>query len=194
MHRAAPDADRGWPIRAPGYTFAAMKLLRASRNPGAHGWAFVLGVCCLLALSARSAPWYRNALVGMEVGPTGAQFGHSDTNDARYCARFDGRQIVRQAVATNSEYLVLWVRDGIRDGDFAAFGSGAQQLALALDAEDRLDQPRVATLGATALDGLFLTALGPETQQLESGSIRGIPRAEQLQLDRKSTRLNSSHT
>jgi hypothetical protein len=48
----------------------------------------------------------------MEIGPTGAQFGHSDPKDARYCADFDGRELVRRAVAARSEYLVVWVRDG----------------------------------------------------------------------------------
>ena len=43
-------------------------------------------------------PWYRHSLVGLEVGPTGAQFGHSDPQDAGYCARFDGAEIVRESV------------------------------------------------------------------------------------------------
>jgi hypothetical protein len=63
--------------------------------------------------------WFEHALVGMEVGPTGAQFGHSDRNDVRYCAHFDGREIVRHCVAAHSEYLVLWARDG----DYAYFDS-----------------------------------------------------------------------
>jgi len=63
--------------------------------------------------------WYRRSLVGMEVGPTGAQFGHSDRTDTRYCRRFDGREIVRRCVDANSEYLVMWVRDG----DYAYYDS-----------------------------------------------------------------------
>jgi hypothetical protein len=55
----------------------------------------------------------------MEVGPTGAQFGYSDPDDSRYCAAWDGRQIVRKAVSANAEYLVLWVRDG----DYAYYDS-----------------------------------------------------------------------
>ncbi len=58
------------------------------------------------------APWYRRSLVGMEVGPTGAQFGHSDAADARYAAEFDGREIVRRCAAAGSEYVVVWARDG----------------------------------------------------------------------------------
>jgi hypothetical protein len=47
----------------------------------------------------------------MEVGPTGAQFGHSDPNDARYCSQFSGREIVRRCVAAHCDYLVIWARD-----------------------------------------------------------------------------------
>jgi hypothetical protein len=55
----------------------------------------------------------------MEVGPTGAQFGHSATNDARYCARWDGEGIVASAADAQAEYLVLWARDG----DYAYYDS-----------------------------------------------------------------------
>ncbi len=87
-----------------------------------HG---VFGVVCVFAplIGRTQMPpqniWYQRALVGMEVGPTGAQFGHSDKNDARYCARFDGREIVQHCIAAHSEYLVLWVRDG----DYAYYNS-----------------------------------------------------------------------
>jgi hypothetical protein len=79
-------------------------------------------------------PWFTRALVGMEVGPTGAQWGHSDTNDSRYCARFDGREIVRHAVAAHSQYLVLWVRDG----DYAYYDSKLLPKAPGLGARDPL--------------------------------------------------------
>jgi hypothetical protein len=68
---------------------------------------------------ASESPWYRRATVGMEVGPTGAQFGYSDPSDARYCARFDGRKVVRQCIAAHSEYVVMWARDG----DYAYYRS-----------------------------------------------------------------------
>jgi hypothetical protein len=55
----------------------------------------------------------------MEVGPTGAQFGHSDPTDSRYAARFDGREIVRQCVEAGAQYVVMWARDG----DFAYYNS-----------------------------------------------------------------------
>jgi hypothetical protein len=88
--------------------------------------AVSLGLTLIIALAQPAcaaehgrAAWFNHALVGMEIGPTGAQFGSSDTNDARYCARFDGRAIVRQAVAAQAQYLVLWVRDG----DYAYYNS-----------------------------------------------------------------------
>ncbi len=40
-------------------------------------------------------PWFERSLVGMEVGPTGAQFGYSDPEDTRYCKDWDGREIVK---------------------------------------------------------------------------------------------------
>lgn len=58
-----------------------------------------------------SSPWFRGALVGMEVGPTGAQFaGGKHAPD--YARNFDGAEIVRRCAAAHAEYLVLWVRDG----------------------------------------------------------------------------------
>ena len=78
--------------------------------------------------------WYNHALVGMEVGPTGAQFGHSDVNDTRYCARFDGREIVRQCVASHAQYLVLWARDG----DYAYYNSRLLPKAPGLGTRDPL--------------------------------------------------------
>jgi hypothetical protein len=68
----------------------------------------------LLAAGKGTEPqfWFQRSLVGIEVGPTGAQFGNSDTNDTRYCARFDGAEVVRRCVAAGSEYLVIWARDG----------------------------------------------------------------------------------
>jgi len=79
-------------------------------------------------------PWFERALVGMEIGPTGAQFGYSDTNDVRYCARFDGREIVRRALAAHSQYLVFWARDG----DYAYYNSTLLPKAPGLDTRDPL--------------------------------------------------------
>ena len=92
----------------------------------------LLGV--VLVAQAADQPWFTRHLTGMEVGPTGAQFGHSDSNDVRYAARFDGREIVRRCVAAHSEYLVLWVRDG----DYAYYDSKLLPKAPGLGARDPL--------------------------------------------------------
>ena len=99
---------------------------------------------------APQTPWYQRYLVGMEVGPTGAQFGHSDPTDARYCSEWDGREIVRQAVRADAEYLVLWVRDG----DYAYYDSALlpkapglvdrDPLADAVDEAAKHDLPLIA--------------------------------------------------
>jgi Hypothetical glycosyl hydrolase 6/Beta-galactosidase trimerisation domain len=94
--------------------------------------AALLGIV-VQALAAES-PWFTRHLTGLEVGPTGAQFGHSDSNDVRYAARFDGREIVRRSVAAHSEYLVLWVRDG----DYAYYDSKLLPKAPGLGARDPL--------------------------------------------------------
>jgi hypothetical protein len=101
-------------------------LMNASVVNGGVG--FLIGVLALLNSSCvESTPrgsdvrlkhsteateaWYERSLVGMEVGPTGAQFGHSDAKDTRYCAKFDGHQIVRRCLSANCDYLVIWARD-----------------------------------------------------------------------------------
>ncbi len=80
------------------------------------------------------SPWFEKALVGMEIGPTGAQFGHSDMKDVRYCSRFNGGDIVRAAEAAQSEYLVAWVRDG----DYAYYDSKLLPKAPGLGSRDPL--------------------------------------------------------
>ena len=108
-------------------------------------WAFafaVFGCLCgvvllspaLLAQQSPSRPWYERVMVGMEVGPTGAQFGHSDPADSRYCANWDGAEIVRQCVRANAEYLVLW----LRDGDYAYYDSQLLTKAPGLGKRDPL--------------------------------------------------------
>ncbi len=64
----------------------------------------LLGV--VLVAQAADQPWFTRHLVGMEVGPTGVQFGHSDFNDVRCAARFDGREL---------DSTDNWVRFGKRD-------------------------------------------------------------------------------
>src|SRR5689334_14435698 len=83
----------------------------------------IIAFALLLPLPSWSAltelPWYRQSMVGMEVGPTGAQFGDSDATDTRYCARFDGKEIVRRCAEAGAEYVVIWARDG----DYAYYDS-----------------------------------------------------------------------
>lgn len=87
-----------------------------------------------LASEESDRPWYERVVVGMEIGPTGAQFGHSDPQDARYCRLWDGREIVQRAVDAHSEYLVLWARDG----DYAYYSSTLLPKAPGLGQRDPL--------------------------------------------------------
>ena len=79
-------------------------------------------------------PWYERLLVGIEVGPTGAQWGHSDATDVRYCSKFDGRDILRRCVSANCKYLVIWARDG----DYAYYDSKLLPKAPGLGKRDPL--------------------------------------------------------
>ena len=97
-------------------------------------FATLLYIGSLAWLSADETPWFQRSIVGMEVGPTGAQFGQSDPQDTRYCAWWDGREIVRQAHQAHSEYLVLWVRDG----DYAYYNSKVLPKAPGLGTRDPL--------------------------------------------------------
>ena len=73
----------------------------------------------LKAQEDSARPWFERAIVGMEVGPTGAQWGHSDPTDEGYCRNWDGGEIVKKCIEANAEYLVLW----LRDGDYAYYDS-----------------------------------------------------------------------
>ena len=102
-------------------------------------------LCLLPSLLASGAgpgsegtPWFRRHLVGLEVGPTGAQFGGSAA-DAGYAARFDGREIARRTRESGAEYLVIWARDG----DWTYYDSGLQPKAPGLGSRDVLrEDPR----------------------------------------------------
>jgi hypothetical protein len=82
-----------------------------------HAFLRLAGILPLLLATlvsraaADSPAWFSQALVGMEVGPTGAQFG-GGRHAPDYARNFDGAEIVRRSVAAHAEYLVLWVRDG----------------------------------------------------------------------------------
>jgi len=76
-------------------------------------WTLLLGLIGELDVGAatNASPWFERVLVGMEVGPTGAQFaGGQHAPD--YARRFNGADIARHCASANAEYLVLWVRDG----------------------------------------------------------------------------------
>ncbi len=64
----------------------------------------------LEADSGKTSPWYQRCLVGMEVGPTGAQFG-GDPSDVGYAAKFNGKEIVEAQIEAHSEYIVIWAKD-----------------------------------------------------------------------------------
>ncbi|MDR3623170.1 MAG: beta-galactosidase trimerization domain-containing protein [Paludisphaera borealis] len=103
-----------------------------------------LSVPLLLALTMLAAsgagtalgddvPWFRRALVGMEVGPTGAQSG-SDPSDVGYAADFNGREVVRRCAEAGSEYVVIWARDG----EYAYYDSKVAAKCPGLGARDVL--------------------------------------------------------
>ncbi len=98
------------------------------------GFCVTSVLCPATAEETSGYPWYRRSLVGMEVGPTGAQFGYSDPNDARYCVRFDGREIIRRCVGAHCDYIVIWARDG----DYAYYDSALLPKAPGLGARDPL--------------------------------------------------------
>lgn len=63
-------------------------------------------------------PWYRHALFGLEVGPTGAQFG-CDPADRAFAACWNGAEIAEAALRCGAGYLVLWAKDN----EFAYYDS-----------------------------------------------------------------------
>ena len=74
-----------------------------------------------LNAAAATEPWYVRSWVGLEVGPTGSQFGGS-TNDTEFATSFNGRDIARASKACGAEYLVIWAREG----DWAFYDSKLQ--------------------------------------------------------------------
>ncbi len=72
--------------------------------------ASVVWAGCALCADAGEVPWYKRTLVGMEVGPTGAQWG-ADPKDTGYAAKFSGTDIVEAGVKAGAEYLVIWAKD-----------------------------------------------------------------------------------
>src|SRR4051812_19246317 len=140
-------------------------------------WPWLILCVCLAFPCARApaaTPWFERALVGMEVGPTGAQYGHSDPSDTRFCAEFNGGDIVRSARAAGSEYLVLWARDG----DYAYYNSTILPKAPGLKERDPLREAideatgshyPIITYCVVQQDGHFLR----EHQELAMRDIEG---------------------
>lgn len=86
------------------------------------------------ATEADTRPWFARSIVGMEVGPTGAQFGYSEKTDTHYAARFHGGEIVKACVDAGAEYLVIWARDG----DWAYYDSHVARKCPGLGTRDVL--------------------------------------------------------
>ena len=85
-------------------------------------------------------PWYLDKLAGLEVGPTGAQFG-LDPQDADFAHAFSGQAIVEQCMVVKAEYLVIWAKDN----ELAYYNSQLVPKALGLGERDiLLETTRVA--------------------------------------------------
>ena len=59
-------------------------------------------------------PWYKRSLVGIEVGPTGA-----NSEDGQFFARASGKEIITQMLAARAEYAVVFMKDQ----DFAYYNT-----------------------------------------------------------------------
>ncbi|WP_261345583.1 beta-galactosidase trimerization domain-containing protein [Paludisphaera soli] len=101
------------------------------------------------AIGGEPSPWYRRTLLGIEVGPTGSQFG-SDPSDVGYAARFNGREVVRRCVEADAEYVVIWARDG----EYAYYDSKVVAKCPGLDNRDVLRE----TVDEAARHGLPVIA------------------------------------
>ena len=89
-------------------------------------------------------PWYLNKLVGLEVGPTGAQFG-LDPQDTDFAHAFSGQSIVEQCMAVKAEYLVIWAKDN----ELAYYNSQLVPKALGLGERDILLETTKAAKGVS---------------------------------------------
>ena len=102
-----------------------LEARRQTRHPGpARVWTLLVLATAVWQARAdepprpADRPWFERSLVGMEVGPTGAQSG-CDPGDVGYAAKFDGHEIVRRCRQANCDYVVIWARDG----EFAYYNS-----------------------------------------------------------------------
>jgi hypothetical protein len=79
-------------------------------------WLGAMGMALARPLHAGAAapenvPWFHRCLVGMEIGPTGAELGIG-ANDVDYAARFDGREVARHCKEAGGQFVIMWTRDG----------------------------------------------------------------------------------
>jgi len=63
------------------------------------------------AAAPGDVPWFQRCLVGMDIDPTGAEFGIG-TNDVDYASNYDGREVARRCKEVGVEFVILWARDG----------------------------------------------------------------------------------
>lgn len=113
-------------------------MLNATRfRAVAFSWLLCMGWSLGDEIATESrTPWYESSLLGYEVGPTGAQFGHSDPTDMAYCRNFDGAEIVRRCAEAKGDYVVVWARDG----DYAYYDSKLLPKAPGLGERDPLKE------------------------------------------------------
>ena len=57
-------------------------------------------------LDRERLPWYRRLLVGIEIGPTGA-----NDKDNIYMARATGKEIIENLVKARTEYAIIFMKD-----------------------------------------------------------------------------------
>ncbi|HAM73601.1 MAG TPA: hypothetical protein DCM86_18365 [Verrucomicrobiales bacterium] len=102
-------------------------------HPGGGAPIWLLLAVALSLTAHGGSPWFQRSKVGLEVGPTGSQFGGS-ASDTGFAVRFDGGAIARAAAKAHAEYLVLWTREG----DWAFYNSRLQPKAPGLGGRDVL--------------------------------------------------------
>lgn len=84
---------------------------------------FIVAIARFLLEVQGQAPWFEKALVGIETGPTGAQFG-SDEADLGYVAHFNGRDCIPSLATARPPSLL----DGAPSSSgFAGFLKNAQR-------------------------------------------------------------------
>ncbi|MDX9753740.1 MAG: hypothetical protein RBU29_07245 [bacterium] len=86
-------------------------------------------------LAEDQQPWYERFLVGMEVGPSGAQFG-SDPSDIEYAQHFSGKDIVDAQIQTGSQYIVIWGKDS----EYAYYNSNVAPRCPGLQGRDVIQE------------------------------------------------------